>query len=69
MALGRTIRNVIDGRSQKRLFADHAGAPGALPPVALYRGDRDGVIPVAHARAFDSLVGGWMDGAVVTHLT
>jgi pimeloyl-ACP methyl ester carboxylesterase len=39
------------------------GALGALPPVALYWGDRDGVIPVAHARAFESLV----DTAMVTH--
>jgi pimeloyl-ACP methyl ester carboxylesterase len=63
MALGRTVRDVIDWRGQKRRFVDHAGAMGALPPVALYWGDRDGVIPVAHALAFEALV----DGAAVTH--
>ncbi len=63
MALGRTVRDVIDWRGQKRRFVDHASALGELPPVALYWGDRDGVIPVAHARAFESLV----DGAAVTH--
>ncbi|APR85670.1 Putative epoxide hydrolase [Minicystis rosea] len=63
MALERTVRDVIDWRGQRRTFAERAGEVERLPPIALYWGDRDGVIPVMHTTAFQALV----EGVVITH--
>jgi pimeloyl-ACP methyl ester carboxylesterase len=49
-ALVRTIRGVINIRGQTRRFLDHAHEVSRLPPLAVYWGERDRIIPVAHAR-------------------
>jgi pimeloyl-ACP methyl ester carboxylesterase len=48
-ALARTVRDVIDWRGQRRSFLQHVGQVPELPPIALFWGDRDRVIPVKHA--------------------
>jgi pimeloyl-ACP methyl ester carboxylesterase len=57
-AFARSVRDVIDWRGQHRHVLDGAGELGPLPPVALFWGDRDPVIPIAHATASASLLGG-----------
>jgi pimeloyl-ACP methyl ester carboxylesterase len=57
-AFARTARDVIDWRGQRRHFLDRAREIGDLPPMALYWGDRDRVIPVAHGRATAAMLEG-----------
>ncbi|MCC6524943.1 MAG: alpha/beta fold hydrolase, partial [Polyangiaceae bacterium] len=47
-ALARTVRDVIDLGGQHRHFLDRAGEIEALPPIAVFWGDRDPVIPIEH---------------------
>ena len=46
-ATGRTVRDVVGLRGQRRHFMEHAHRL-ELPPVALFWGDRDRVVPIAH---------------------
>lgn len=48
-ALARTVRDVIDWRGQRRNFLDHVDEVAELPPMALFWGERDRVIPLKHA--------------------
>ncbi len=48
-ALGRTVRDIIDWRGQRRSFLERP-PDLALPPIAVFWGDRDAVIPISHAR-------------------
>ena len=50
-ALARTMRDVIDLGGQVRHFLDRAHEIADLPPIALFWGEADGVIPVAHGHA------------------
>jgi pimeloyl-ACP methyl ester carboxylesterase len=50
-AFARTVRDVIDWRGQRRAFFDRCDEV-VLPPTAAFWGDRDPVIPIAHAKAF-----------------
>jgi pimeloyl-ACP methyl ester carboxylesterase len=56
-AFARSVRDVIDLRGQHRHLLD-GGSELPLPPVALFWGDRDPIIPIAHATATASLLGG-----------
>jgi pimeloyl-ACP methyl ester carboxylesterase len=56
-AFARSVRDVIDWRGQHRHVLD-GGNQLALPPVALFWGERDSVIPIRHATATASLLGG-----------
>jgi pimeloyl-ACP methyl ester carboxylesterase len=47
-ALSRTMRAAIDWRGQKQHFFDRAHELPELPPIALYWGDRDTIVPVDH---------------------
>jgi pimeloyl-ACP methyl ester carboxylesterase len=47
-AFARTVDDVIDWRGQKRGLLDRVHEVAALPPTALFWGDRDRVIPVKH---------------------
>jgi pimeloyl-ACP methyl ester carboxylesterase len=49
-ALTRSTRGVIDLCGQHRHFLQRAHEVPRLPPVAVYWGERDCVLPVAHAR-------------------
>ncbi|MDI1443409.1 alpha/beta fold hydrolase [Polyangium sp. 6x1] len=60
-ALFRTLRNAVDLRGQREHLLDHAHRLRELPPLAVYWGDRDPVIPVKHAET----VHHYLDGAVV----
>jgi pimeloyl-ACP methyl ester carboxylesterase len=57
-AFARSVRDVIDWRGQHRHLLDGGSALAALPPIALYWGERDSVIPIAHATKTASLLGG-----------
>ncbi len=57
-AFARSVRDVIDWRGQHRHLADGGSEIAPLPPVALFWGERDPVIPIAHATATASLLGG-----------
>ena len=51
-ALSRTVRAVIGWHGQKLTLFDRAGElPRLLPPIALFWGSRDPIIPVDHAHA------------------
>jgi pimeloyl-ACP methyl ester carboxylesterase len=57
-ALARTVRDVIDWRGQRRSFLDHVEEVPELPPIALFWGERDRIIPVKHARRSTKLLAG-----------
>ncbi len=48
-ALARTVRDVIGFGGQRRHFLERAHEVAALPPMHLFWGDRDPVIPMKHA--------------------
>lgn len=56
-AFSRTVRDVINWRGQHRHVLDRGGDVARWPPVALFWGERDPVIPIAHATATASLLG------------
>jgi pimeloyl-ACP methyl ester carboxylesterase len=60
-AFARTVRDIIDWRGQRRSFLDRP-PDLALPPIAVFWGDRDAVIPISHARALEQS----MDGVRLT---
>jgi pimeloyl-ACP methyl ester carboxylesterase len=55
-AFARTVRDVIDWRGQSRIFYQRVHEVARLPPVAVFWGDRDAIIPIAHATAFTASV-------------
>ena len=57
-AFARTVRDVIDWRGQRRNFLQRAHEVTQLPPVAVFWGDRDAIIPMGHAKAFSASVEG-----------
>jgi pimeloyl-ACP methyl ester carboxylesterase len=57
-AFARTVRDIIDWRGQRRSFFERADELSALPPIAVFWGDRDAVIPFSHAEALASAVDG-----------
>jgi len=57
-AFARTVRDVIDWRGQRRSFFQRAEELPALPPIAVFWGDRDGIIPISHAEALAKSVDG-----------
>lgn len=61
-AQARTARDVIDLRGQRRHIFDRARELGELPPLSLYWGDRDLVVPFEHGVAAEQL----LDGATLT---
>lgn len=57
-AFVRTMRDVVDLGGQVRHFLDRAHEIEDLPPIALFWGEADGVIPVAHGQATSRLLHG-----------
>jgi len=57
-AFARTVRDVIDWRGQRRVFSQRAHEVTHFPPVAVFWGDRDAIIPIAHAKEFTAAVEG-----------
>jgi pimeloyl-ACP methyl ester carboxylesterase len=57
-AFARTVRDIIDWRGQRRTFFQRANELATLPPIAVFWGDRDTVIPFAHASALAQSVDG-----------
>lgn len=56
-AMARTVRGVIDIGGQHRHFLDRAHEIGRLPPIAIYWGERDPILPVAQAYCASSITG------------
>jgi pimeloyl-ACP methyl ester carboxylesterase len=61
-AFSRSLRDVVDLGGQRRGFFQHAHQIARIPPVGLFWGDADPVIPIAHA--FEAARA--IDGASVT---
>jgi pimeloyl-ACP methyl ester carboxylesterase len=57
-AFARTVRDVIDWRGQRRTFFQRAHELAELPPIAVFWGNRDAIIPATHGRAFAASVDG-----------
>jgi pimeloyl-ACP methyl ester carboxylesterase len=57
-AFARTVRDVIGWRGQRQTFFQRASELSALPPIAVFWGDRDTVIPFSHAEALAKHVDG-----------
>ena len=57
-AFSRSVRDVIDGWGQRRHFLDRAHEAPSLPPIAVFWGDSDPLIPVAHGVEAASLIAG-----------
>jgi pimeloyl-ACP methyl ester carboxylesterase len=49
-AFGRTVRDIANWRGQRRLFYHRAHEVQQLPPIAVFWGERDRMIPAKHAR-------------------
>jgi pimeloyl-ACP methyl ester carboxylesterase len=47
-AFARSARDVIDWRGQRRHLLDRAEEISVLPPIALFWGERDHIIPIQH---------------------
>ena len=47
-AFSRSVRDVIDGWGQHRHFLDRAHEVTSLPPIAIFWGERDPLIPIEH---------------------
>jgi len=61
-AFARTVRDIIDWRGQRRTFFQRAHELSTLPPIAVFWGNRDAIIPISHAEALLKCV----DGVVFT---
>jgi len=48
-ALVRTVRGVIDLRGQHRNFLDRAHEVRQLPPIKMFWGEHDEILPISHA--------------------
>jgi pimeloyl-ACP methyl ester carboxylesterase len=57
-AFSRTVRDVINFRGQTRHFLQRAHEVKVLPPIAVLWGERDALIPIAHAQSFVESVNG-----------
>ena len=57
-AFTRTVRDVIDRSGQRVHFLDHAYEISQLPPIGLFWGDLDPVIPLRHGKAAFRLLEG-----------
>jgi pimeloyl-ACP methyl ester carboxylesterase len=59
--LSRTLRGALDMKGQREHMMDYAHRMGELPPIAVYWGNDDPVLPVRHAELVDRYV----EGAIV----
>lgn len=57
-AFARTVRDIIDWRGQRRGFFERVHEVAELPPIAVFWGDRDKIIPIAHGRTFADTLDG-----------
>lgn len=55
-AFARTVRDVISWRGQTRHFLERAREVESLPPVALFWGENDRIIPIRHGEALCSVL-------------
>jgi pimeloyl-ACP methyl ester carboxylesterase len=57
-AFSRSVRDVIDVWGQRRHFLDRAHQIPSLPPIAVFWGDEDPLLPAAHGVRFATLLEG-----------
>jgi pimeloyl-ACP methyl ester carboxylesterase len=57
-AFARTVRDVVDWRGQRRTFFQRSRELAQIPPMAIFWGSRDTMIPPSHGKAFADCVGG-----------
>lgn len=51
-AFSRTVRDVIDFRGQTRLFIQRAHEVQMFPPIRVFWGEQDALIPMSHGEGF-----------------
>jgi pimeloyl-ACP methyl ester carboxylesterase len=51
-SFARTVRDIIDWRGQSRYFAERAHEIVDPPPIAVFWGDHDPLIPLSHGKSF-----------------
>jgi pimeloyl-ACP methyl ester carboxylesterase len=56
--LSRTLRGALDMKGQREHLMDYAHRMGELPPIAVYWGDDDPVLPVRHAERVHNYIEG-----------
>ena len=61
-AFARTVHGIVDWRGQRHSFLERVGELRRLPPMAVFWGDQDSVIPFSHAEALART----LDGVRVT---
>lgn len=64
-AFARSVRDVIDWRGQRRRFFERADEIQSLPPLGLFWGEQDPVIPISHAIEAAAL----LEGAVLARFS
>jgi pimeloyl-ACP methyl ester carboxylesterase len=57
-AFARTVHDIIDWRGQRHTFFEGERELSRLPSIAVFWGDCDAIIPIAHARALAAHVDG-----------
>lgn len=57
-AFARSVRDVVDWRGQRRTFFQRCHEIPQLPPIAVFWGDRDRLIPMRHGSKFATRVNG-----------
>jgi pimeloyl-ACP methyl ester carboxylesterase len=57
-AFARTLRDIVDWRGQRHTFFQRVDELSTLPPIAVFWGDRDTVIPFSHAETLAKAVEG-----------
>jgi pimeloyl-ACP methyl ester carboxylesterase len=57
-AFARTLRDLIDWRGQRRTFFEGSYALSSLPPIAVFWGINDAIVPFSHAEAMADYVDG-----------
>jgi pimeloyl-ACP methyl ester carboxylesterase len=57
-AFSRMVRDVINWRGQTRLFLQHAYEIEVFPPIAVFWGERDHLIPIVQGEQFAALMQG-----------
>lgn len=57
-AFSRTVRDVINWQGQTRMFLQRAREVAAFPPIAVFWGEQDRLIPIAHGERFADVMEG-----------
>lgn len=57
-AFARTVQDLMDLRAQRHTFYNRVHEVSDLPPIRVYWGEKDSIIPILHGRTFEAHVAG-----------